>query len=181
MSRSHSCSRPIPVDPGGAAWFVVQTKPRAEDQAQQFLHRRAVHTFLPRLLVRRRHGSRRWQALEPLFPGYLFCHFAPVPETVARVQWTPGVRRLLGDDDGPIPIDREIIDYLKARQAIDGYIAAGRPLAPGDRVRFVGGPFALLEGIIERPTTRAERVRVLLSLMGTSVVVEVDEAVLERC
>jgi transcriptional antiterminator RfaH len=170
-----------PAVTAGAAWFVVQTKPRAEDQAEQFLHRRAVQTFLPRLLVRRRHGSRRWYALEPLFPGYLFCHFAPLPEAIARVQWTPGVRRLLGDEDGPIPIDNEIVAYLKAREAAEGYIAAGRPLAAGDRVRFVGGPFALLEGIIERPAGRADRVRVLLALMGTSVVVEADEAVLERC
>jgi transcriptional antiterminator RfaH len=167
--------------PSGVAWFVVQTKPRAEEQAREFLHRRSIHTFLPRLLVRRRHGSRRWQALEPLFPGYLFCCFAPVPEAIARVQWTPGVRRLLGDDDGPIPIAGEIVAYLKAREATHGYIAAGRPLAAGDRVRFVGGPLALLEGVIERPATQADRVRVLLSLMGTSVVVEADEAVLERC
>ncbi|MDR7485370.1 MAG: transcription termination/antitermination NusG family protein [Armatimonadota bacterium] len=181
MNASSSFNRPAPVDPGGAAWFVVQTKPRAEDWAKQFLHRRDVPTFLPRLLVRRRYGSRRWHALEPLFPGYLFCHFVPVPEAIARVQWTPGVLRLLGDDDGPISIDRDIVDYLKAREAEHGYMAAGQPLAAGDRVRFVGGPFALLEGIVERPAARADRVRVLLSLMGTSVVVEADEAVLERC
>ncbi|MDQ7857913.1 MAG: transcription termination/antitermination NusG family protein [Armatimonadota bacterium] len=181
MGPSGACGGPTLVGPGGAAWFVIQTKPRAEYQAQQFLHRSDVPTFLPRLLVRRRHGSRRWHALEPLFPGYLFCHFLPVPEAIARVRWTPGVRCLLGDDDGPIPIDRDIVDYLRAREVAHGYIAAGRPLAAGDRVRFVGGPFALLEGIIERQAGRVDRVRVLLLLMGTSVVVEVDEAVLERC
>lgn len=164
-----------------ARWFVVQTRPRAEDRACESLRLRAVDTYLPRLLVWRRHGSRRWQALEPLFPGYLFCRFPPRSQDIARVQWTPGVRRLLGDDDGPIPVDPEIVAYLQRREAGTGYISAGRPLAPGNRVRFRGGPFALLEGIIERPAGRADRVRVLLTLMNTAVVVEADAADLERC
>jgi transcriptional antiterminator RfaH len=163
-----------------AAWFVVQTKPRAEDHAEGMLAQRAVPTFLPRLLVRKRHGSRRWNALEPLFPGYLFCRFAPTAEAIARVRWAPGVKRLLGDDDGPIPVADDVVGYLQARAADTGYIVAGRPLAPGDRVRFRSGPFALLEGIIDRPASRAERVRVLLVLMNVPVTVEVDVAELER-
>jgi transcriptional antiterminator RfaH len=168
------------VVPSALSWFVVQTKPRAEEHAEGMLAQRAIPTFLPRLLVRKRHGSRRWEALDPLFPGYLFCRFVPTPESIARVRWAPGVKRLLGDDDGPIPVDDDVVGYLQERSAGRGYIVAGRPLAPGDRVRFRGGPFALLEGVIDRPASRAERVRVLLVLMHVPVTVEVDVAELER-
>lgn len=44
---------------------------------------------------------------------------------------------------------------------------------PGRRVRFTSGPLAHLEGILERPASRADRVRVLLELGNMSVSVEV--------
>lgn len=160
-------------------WFVAQTGGRAEQRACEFLNQKAVTTYLPRLLVHRRHGSRRWQALEPLFPGYVFVQFEPRPDNIYRVRWTPGVVRLLGDGEEPIPISDEVVEYLQGREGPQGFIMRGRPLVPGQRVRFKSGPFSMLEGIIERPATRVDRVRVLLSLVNTVVAVEVDADVLD--
>ena len=160
-------------------WFVAQTSGRAEQRACDFLDQKAVTTYLPRLLVRRRHGSRRWQALEPLFPGYLFVQFDPKPETIYRVRWTPGVVRLLGDGEMPIPVPDEVVGYLQGREAHSGFIVPRHPLVPGQRVRFKSGPFSMLEGIIERPATREDRVRVLLTLVNMQVAVEVEADVLE--
>jgi len=168
------------VAEAGPRWYVVQTKARAEQKAVEFLSRKAVVTFLPRLLVRHRHASRRWYALEPLFPGYLFAHVVPAAPALSRVRWTPGVRRLLGDDEAPIPVPDDIVLYLRERQGNAGFIAPGQPLQPGMAVRFREGPFALLEGIIERPTSRADRVRVLLTLVNFPVAVEADVEDLEQ-
>jgi transcriptional antiterminator RfaH len=161
------------------SWFVAQTSGRAEQRACDFLHQKGVATYLPRLLVRRRHGSRRWQALEPLFPGYLFVRFAPRPDNIYRVRWTPGVVQLLGDGEFPISISNDVVDYLQEREGHRGYIAQGQPLVPGQRVRFKAGPFSMLEGIIERPVAREDRVKVLLNLVNTQVTVEVDADILE--
>jgi transcriptional antiterminator RfaH len=160
-------------------WFVAQTSGRAEQKASELLNQKAVTTYLPRLLVRRRHGSRRWQALEPLFPGYLFIQFEPRPETIYRVRWTPGIMRLLGDGEMPIPISDEVVRYLQGRESHHGFIAPLQPLAAGQRVRFKSGPFSMLEGIIERPVPREDRVRVLLHLVNMVVAVEVEADVLE--
>jgi transcriptional antiterminator RfaH len=160
-------------------WFVAQTGARAEQKAHDFLSQKAVTTYLPKLLVRHRHGSRRWQALEPLFPGYIFTRFAPTAETIYRVRWTPGIARLLGDEEMPIPVPDEVVQYLQRREEDRGFISPGQPFAPGDRVRFRRGPFTMLEGIIDRPAARSDRVRVLLHLVNMSVAVEVDTDVLE--
>jgi len=160
-------------------WFVAQTSGRAEQRACDFLNQKALTTYLPRLLVRRRHGSRRWQALEPLFPGYVFVRFDPNPETLYRVRWTPGVVRLLGDGEMPIPVSDEVVRYLQGREAHSGFIVPRKRLVSGQRVRFASGPFSMLEGIIERPATREDRVRVLLTLVNILVAVEVDADVLE--
>ncbi|MER3456537.1 MAG: hypothetical protein C4304_06570 [candidate division GAL15 bacterium] len=156
----------------GARWYVAHVKPRQEEQVCARLAEAVVETFLPRLLVQRRHGSRRWRALEPLFPGYVFVRLTPDPSVLFRVRWTRGVRQLLGSEDGPTPVDDGVVAYLRARTGPEGLIVPRPRLAPGTRVRFVDGPFALLEGIVERPATREERVRVLLQLCGTVVSVE---------
>lgn len=154
-------------------WFVAHVKPRQEEAVCARCAEHGVETFVPKLPVWRRHGSRRWQATEPLFPGYVFLRFCPDPALLYRVRWTRGVKRLLGSEDGPTPVDDEVVAYLQARTGPEGYIVPSSRLLPGTRVRFTGGPFALLEGIIDRPATKAERVRVLLQLCGTVVRVEV--------
>ena len=85
---------------------------------------------------------------------------------------SPGVRRLLGDDAAPIPVPDDVVLYLQERQSRAGFITPGQPLRPWTAVRFRRGPFALLEGIIERPASQADRVRVLLTLVRTPLAVE---------
>ncbi len=167
------------IDASDAKWFAVQTKPRAEQKAISFLSLKAIPTFLPRLLVHRRHGSRRWQVLEPLFPSYVFAQFAPDPPLIDKVRWTPGVKKVLGDEEAPIPVPEEAILLLQERVGERGFIVPGLTVYPGIRVRFKNGPLAHLEGIVERSLSRADRVRVLLDLLGRQVPVEVDESGLE--
>ncbi len=155
-----------------ARWFVAHVKPRQEEDTCQRLVEAGAETFLPKLLAWRRHGPRRWRAPEPLFPGYVFVRFEPEPGLLYRVRWTRGVKRLLGSEEGPTPVDDEVVAYLRARTGPDGYIVPAPRLVPGTRVRFTTGPFALLEGIIDRPVSRSERVQVLLQLCGTAVRVE---------
>jgi transcription antitermination factor NusG len=155
-----------------AGWLVAHVKPRQEEAVCWRLGLRSIPTFLPRLLVQRRHGSRRWEAVEPLFPGYVFLHTTGDPAALYRARWTPGVKRLLGAEEGPTPVEDEVVAYLWERMADRGYIVPHRALVAGTRVRFRDGPFALLEGVIDRPASRAERVRVLLRLSGAVVPVE---------
>lgn len=87
--------------------------------------------------------------------------------------------RLLADGEMPIPVSDEVVRYLQGREAHSGFIVPGQPLVPGQRVRFTSGLFSMLEGIIERPAAREDRVRVLLTLVNILVAVEVDADVLE--
>lgn len=142
-------------------------------------HPQGDSTFLPRLLVTRWHGPRRWQSLEALFPGYVFARFALDPHTLHAVRWTPGVKRVLGDETTPIPVPDDVVDFLQQRVGKRGFLLPGPQFAAGTRVRFVHGSFACLEGIVERPPSRTARVRVLLTLLNTQVSVDVAADELE--
>jgi transcriptional antiterminator RfaH len=155
---------------------VAQTKPRVEERVVDLLRQERIDTFLPRLAVRHRHGSRRWWALEPLFPGYVFVACRRRAEEIRRVRWTAGIRRLLGEEEGgfPTPVPDEVIRLLQERTQTKGFILPEVRLTPGERVRFTSGPLALIEGIIDRPASRTHRVRVLLQLLHGCVAVEAD-------
>lgn len=168
-------------DPG-REWYVVQAKPRRESEVLTRLRLRAagIDGFLPRIEVVRSHAGRRYHSLEPLFPSYLFFNARLTPAAWNAVRWTPGVRRILGDGERPIAVPDDFIETIRQRMEPLGFIRPGSNLACGARVRVKDGPFAGLEGIFERPTSRHGRVRVLLWVLGNRTPVELDDLNLER-
>jgi transcription antitermination factor NusG len=135
--------------------------------------------FLPRMEERRRRRSRRIVAVEPLFPSYLFVQMRLEPRSWHAVRWAPGVRQIVGTGETPAAVPQEVIRILKDRCRADDVIDWRPSLRTGMPVRVVQGPFAGLGGVLERPSARGERVRVLLSLLGTTSPVEMDVADVE--
>jgi transcriptional antiterminator RfaH len=163
-------------------YYVVHTKPRQEGRVIAHLALRApsVEVFFPRIEVVRRHAGRRVAVLEPLFPCYLFVWMSLTPATFDAVRWTPGARRILGDGERPVAVPEEMVRVIQERMQPLGFVRVGLNLQPGCRVRIRNGPFAGLEAIFERPTSRRDRVRVLLELLGTLTPLEIDPLDLER-
>ncbi len=168
-------------DTQASSWFVVETKPRAELLVLAHLARDPIVPYAPKVLVPRRHGSRRWQALEWLFPGYLFARLTPQPSLLHRIRRTPGVVRLLWDNESLVPVDDDVVQFIRQREEGRGFIEPPPVIQAGARVRFDSGPFAMLEGIVAQSAPRRDRVRVLLILMGAPVSVEADADTLEVC
>jgi len=162
-------------------WYAVQTKPRCEDQVVFWLKQRSqVPTFLPKLESLRRYRRKRVRHVEPLFPSYLFVRMSLVPEQWNAVRWAPGVRTIVGAGEVPVPVPDEAVEVLQARCQTAGMIPWESKLRAGSQVRIKDGPFAGLVGVLDRPASRAERVRVLLNLLRTVATVEVDIVDLEE-
>jgi transcription elongation factor/antiterminator RfaH len=164
-----------------AAWYAVQTKPRCEERVISRLRdQRSLSVFLPKMEILRKRRSRRVAVIEPLFPSYLFVQMRLEPDPWHAVKWTPGVKRIVGTGETPTPVPPEAIDLLMTRCG-DGHVIQRRfGMRHGDTVRVVYGPFTGLEGILDRPTSRGERVRVLLRLLGSTTAVELDITDVER-
>jgi transcriptional antiterminator RfaH len=156
-------------------WYVVQTKPRCEERARYWLGRQArLPVFLPKIAYPSRRRSRRVTVVEPLFPSYLFVHLPPDLGPWDTVKWTPGVKRIVTTGDTPTPMPPEALRLLLER-CRDGDIVPWKPIfRSGGSVHVVGGPFAGLVGVLDRPCSRSDRVRVLLNLLGTVTPVEID-------
>ena len=158
-------------------WFVVRTKARREQFAQDQLLRREVETFLPRILEPAR--FRLKPLVAPLFPGYLFVHIE-LDEQYFDVVWTPGVGRFIGFGALPCPVDDGVIGFLYARVGQEGIVRVERAFKEGDVVRITHGPFEGLIGIIENPGHGRGRVRVLMELLRRQTRVDVPQHIIER-
>jgi transcriptional antiterminator RfaH len=160
---------------GEIPWYAVQTKPCCEDRVEVWLRERCgLLAFLPRLKTVRRRGSRRVTIVEPLFPTYMFVQMKLQADLWYKVKWTPGVKQIVCAGDIPIPVPFDAITLLRERCGDDQIVQWRLALWGGEPVRVVHGPFAGLEGILERPASRGERVRVLLKLLGSATPVEMD-------
>src|SRR5437773_5980588 len=139
-------------------WYVISTKVRREEFAQEQLGRREVVTFLPRILEMPR--LRTKPVVAPLFPSYLFVRI-DLERQYFDVVWTPGVRKFIGFGALPCPVDDAVIGLLYARMGQEGVLRAEPVFKAGDVVRIKRGPFEGLVGIIEHPGCGRGRVRVL--------------------
>jgi transcription antitermination factor NusG len=110
---------------------------------------------------------------EPLFPGYLFCHF-DITKRLPILQ-TPGVTLVVGIGKCPEPIDAEEIEAIRT-VVVSGFNYQPYPyLAVGDTVRVEHGA---LEGRVDLVTQVKNEFRLIISvsLLMRSVSVEIDRA-----
>jgi transcriptional antiterminator RfaH len=163
-------------------WYAVQVKRFEEQRVIRHLAVKPIPTFLPLVEAVHRRNRGRGTRLEPLFPGYLFVQMQPLdvdPSYWYTVRWTPGVRRILGAEETPVPVPDEVIGAIQAQVSDLGFVRPGVRFSAGARVRIRSGPLAGLEAIFGRPMSRDGRVQVLLELLGGVGRAEVDDLDLE--
>jgi transcriptional antiterminator RfaH len=151
------------------AWYVVHTRPHAEEIAARHLDRQGFRVFLPRFSRRRRHARKVETVIRPLFPRYLFVGLDLAVDRWNCIRSTVGVAGLICHGDRPTLVPPGVVEGLLDRE-VNGVIAVNdrTNFRRGDRVQLLDGAFANLVGIFERMTD-GDRVAVLLDLLGRSV------------
>jgi transcriptional antiterminator RfaH len=160
-------------------WYAVQSKPRQELIAEQNLQRQGFTTYLPRIRLRKRKRDSWVDAVEPLFPRYLFIHVDPDQDSLAPVRSTLGVAGLVRFGQLLRPVPDAVIDYLKQLEDPETQQrqAEAWPHQPGDTLEVLEGPFASLTGIYQMPLGE-DRALLLIELLGRSNSVAVAKAAL---
>jgi transcription antitermination factor NusG len=158
-------------------WYVVRSKPRREEYAQDQLLRRGVETFLPRILEAA--GPRLEPTVGPLFPGYLFA-CVDLLSQYNSVIWAPGVRSFVAFGEIPAPVDPAVVDFLRERGGDEGVVRVVRTFQDGDVVRIVRGPLGGLIGVVEGEVSGQTRVRILMEILRRRTQVSVPVQMVEH-
>jgi transcriptional antiterminator RfaH len=160
-------------------WYVVQTKSQQEERAVANLSAWGLQILAPRTRERRL-GVNQQPAYESaaLFPGYVFARF-DAELLAAKVRYTRGVLGLVGFGAGPAAVDDCAIALIRDRIGADGFVHAAPP-RPGDLVHILDGPFRALVGVFEQELSGRDRVRILLTTLGSPLRVQVLKSAIRR-
>lgn len=157
-------------------WYAVFTIPQNEKSAARHLSQRDVESFLPTYkTVRIWKNRQRAQLVLPLFPSYLFVHIGKRDR--GKVLGSPGVLRIVGGAQEPVPVPESTIDFLRSDfcgRKIEPY----HDLVVGRKVRICEGAMRGLEGVLVR---RNNNLRFVLTvdLINQHAAVEIGAEYLE--
>ncbi len=160
--------------PSEKKWYCVRSQPRQEHVAAAHLQRLPeIDVFCPR--IRFKKCSRTGGALsvtQALFPGYLFARFRfDIEHRIVR--FAHGVRGLVHFGQKCPPVPDGLIASLRSGVGDEPVKELSTPLAKGMAVTIVEGSFRGFSAVITGIRSSAERVRVLLEFLGTTVEAEV--------
>lgn len=153
-------------------WFALYTKPHKEYLVRDLLRQQGIEVYLPetRAAVRRRDRRQK----RPFFPHYLFARLNPHNSLMAKVRWTPGLRRVVSAGGKPVPVPNEVMAHVRRRLAAMAVEEPEGPFKKGDVVRVQRGIFEGLDAVFDRSLSAEGRARVFLQLMSRSVAAELD-------
>lgn len=154
-------------------WYVAQTRSRHEKRVALQMEGKGIEHFLPLYETVSKWKDRRVRLKLPLFAGYIFARFA-LRECLRTLE-IPGVARLVGFGGSPVALPDP--DMQAMRNGLSGSLRVEpHPyLTVGQRVRISGGPFAGIEGVLDRKKNNL-RVVVSLDLIERSIAVDVGVA-----
>ena len=156
-------------------WCAAFTKPRQEDVAREHLTRQGFRTYLPKIKQPKRRRDRWVEAIEPLFPRYLFVELDFGAQNISPIRSTRGVVGLVRFGPQPATAPMGFVESLMAAEdrVSACHVARLDPFRKGDQVIIASGPFAGAKAIFDEPKGEG-RVTLLLELLGRTNRVQVD-------
>jgi transcriptional antiterminator RfaH len=143
-------------------WYVIYTKPKAEDIVSQKLRQAGLEVYNPKMRVKKYVRNRYCEAIEQLFPCYLFVRFE-ADKYLWMITYTRGVKKVVGSKHGPWPVTDGVIDFIRSNEK-DGFIIRRcEEITEGDTVKIAEGPLSGLTGIFKQIIKGTERVVLLLN------------------
>ncbi len=139
------------------AWYVVLTKPRAEEQARTQLLNQGYEVWLPRLTTWRKVAGTWTQKTSPFFPRYLFVRPSHEGQSIAPIRSTLGVSALVRFGSTVAKVPPSVVEALRRDQDVRSRQDPARPLfSPERRPDPVGGGDLqrLVEAHAQRPDLR---------------------------
>lgn len=157
-------------------WVVARTKPNRESWAAENIRRQGFDYYLPKFSDRKFsiREKRYTETVRALFPSYIFVW---IEGPWRWLTGTFGVSSVVLVNGYPAVLPNKIVDTLRSSESRTGLILLPDAAPPprfrlGQPVRVKEGAFSGRTGLFDGDA--AERVRVLLSIMGRMTPVQID-------
>lgn len=150
-------------------WWVVRTKSRQEKALAWSLKKAGISYYLPLLSRPQKNRKRLRMSMAPLFSGYLFLRGTHM-ERYESLQ-TGRVAQVIPVED-QVSLRKELkriytVSAMEKRLELCDFVEKGQ------RARVIYGPFACVEGIVERKKNKT-RLILTVEVIRQAVRVEID-------
>ena len=181
LPAEDSASGPLRTTNATLFWFCVRTQPKHEHIAAANVRKMVpgIDVFNPRFRIRR--ATRRGLVWfnEPLFPSYLFVRM-DVDATLEKVIHVPSIKSVVRFGDRIPSIPDQVLEELRRGFDDEDIHLVGDDISSGDEVTIAGGPFRGVTAVVLKVLSAAQRVQVLMEMLGQSIPVEVPRDQLVR-
>jgi transcriptional antiterminator NusG len=118
-------------------------------------------------------NGKRIEDEEKIFPGYILVDMIVTDDSWYIVRNTPRVTGFVGSGVYPVPLSKQEVDGLFTRMNDDKTVHA-TDYEVGETVSVIDGPFKDTEGSIEEIDAERGKAKVIVSMFGRDVPVELD-------
>ena len=157
------------------AWYAVYAQVRHESKVYSRLLAKSFECLLPQMERWSRRRDRRKKIQVPIFPGYLFVRAELDNYEQVKILQTPGVVRIVRNEDGPLPVPDKQMSSLITLLDNATVLTVHPYLKEGMQVRIVNGPLYGCEGILVRKKHEKARLVVAIDIIQQAVSVEMNE------
>lgn len=153
------------------AWFALRVRSRSELMVKQVLEAKGYPSYSPSYIVERQYCDRIKHVESALFPGYVFCRFAP--SEILPIVSTPAVQNVVGIGPHPQAISDAEIERIQLGVLHGQGVAPCTYLQTGQRVRVRSGALSGIEGLLIEVRNR-HRLVIAADILQRAVSLEID-------
>jgi len=174
-------------------WYVVNTHSGYENKAKNAMEKRIaqlgmeekfgevlvpVETVLENKKLK---SGEQKTSTKKFFPGYILVEMILDDYSWHLVTGTPKVSGFVGGGKRPPAMPQKEIDRIKSQMEQSKETPdLVQALSQGDNVQVTDGPFSNFNGVVEEVDQDRKRIRVLVSIFGRVVPVELEFSQVER-
>jgi transcriptional antiterminator NusG len=116
---------------------------------------------------------------EKVYPGYVLVKMFLDDQTWYAVRRTPNVLGFVGPEGKPTPLTKKEVEIMLNR-ITEEEARARLNFSVNDHIRINNGPFQDLTGVVEEINEETEKAKVLLTMFGRQMAVEIDFPFIEK-
>jgi transcription antitermination factor NusG len=155
----------------GTSWFALRVRSRSEIMVSHLLEAKGYQSYSPSYTTDRQYSDRTKRVESALFPGYVFCRFAP--GEILPIVSTPAVQQVVGIGPHPQAISDKEIERIQLGVRHGQGVAPCPYLQTGQRVRVQYGALSGIEGFLVQ-LRHNHRLVIAADILQRAVSLEID-------
>jgi transcriptional antiterminator RfaH len=160
-------------------WYLLRCKPKQDSRAAKLLEQQNYEVCCPLVWVNKSKTLTPRNALEPLFPGYIFIRINREHANWVAIRSTSGVRDFVRFGKKIAWVHSDVVDKIHVQaEILSNKPVIATDLLKGDEVFITEGCFQGLKAIYQCRSGK-DRVSVLINVLGRLTEASIKSSALE--